>query len=415
MPASTRPVHPRHASRAIHRRVLGSLAAATAALVGFAAVGGATYVQLAENAFDRQDIGSLVAPTDDSGEPVEPAEPTDFAAGEPINILMIGSDERNGENGVIGGRVAEGMRGDTTMVVHISGDRSRIEVMSVPRDLRVQISDCQMFDGSIVKGWTGKFNIAFANGGAHGNRAEAAACAMRTVMDLTGIDFNGHYVVADFTGFIDMINALDGVPMCIPRDMSSKDAKLDLEAGPQVLDGETALAFARARKGAGLGDGTDLMRIDRQHELLNNTIRKALGMNLLTDIPELTQFVRAGTESLTLDEQLGSISNLAGLAYHLRNFDTTNLTFVTVPWSYAADNSGDVLMNEWEAQEMFSAIANDTPLPADESLEPDPTVSPIPGVTTSPGPGSAEPTPSPTSTGPLRETQEDILAGCEFE
>ena len=427
--ASRHHVHARHASRPVRHRALTALGSAVAAVMGFVMVAGTSYALLAQGAFDRQDIGMLTAPTDDAGEPVEEPEPTDFAAGEPINILMIGSDERNGENGEIGGFVADGMRGDTTMVMHISGDRQRIDVMSIPRDLRVRVSDCQLFDGSVVPGWTGKFNIAFANGGVNGNRAEAAACAMRTVTDLTGIDFNGHYVVVDFAGFIDMIDALDGIPMCIPQAMSSGKADLELDAGPQVLDGTTALAYARARTGIGLGDGTDLMRIDRQHELLTNTVRKALGMNLLTDVPELTQFVRAGAESLTLDEQLGSITNIAGLAYHLRGFETENLTFTTVPWAYAGDGSGDVVMRELEAQVMFDQLNSDLPLTDPDEPEapdapstPSPTPDASPGTSQSPA-ASGDPTPpveptttptaSPAPTEPLRETQEEILASCE--
>ncbi|GIG55382.1 LCP family glycopolymer transferase [Demequina activiva] len=417
--ASRRRALARHASHAPRHRALTVMGTAVAAILGFTVVAGASYALLAQGALDRQDIGALTAPTNAEGEPQEAAEPTDFAAGEPINILLIGSDERNGQNGNIGGFVTDGMRGDTTMVMHISGDRTRIDVMSIPRDLRVRISDCQLFDGSVVPGWTGKFNIAFANGGVNGDRAEAAACAMRTVTDFTGIEFNNHYVVIDFAGFIGMIDALDGVPMCIPQDMSSSKANLELEAGPQVLDGTTALAFARARTGVGLGDGTDLMRIDRQHELLTNTARKALGMNLLTDVPELTQFMRAGAESLTLDPQLGSITNLAGLAYHLRGFDTSNLTFTTVPWSYAGDGSGDVVMNEYEAQQMFQSIVDDVPLPGEEpEAEPsqtpsaDPSGEPSAAPTISATPSST-PVPSPTATEPLRETQAEILASCE--
>lgn len=411
----------RHASRAPRHRVLTALGSAVAAVSGFVLVIGTSYALLTRSAADVQDIGMLIGPTSDAHEVGEEPEPTDFAAGEPLNILLMGSDERNGVNGEIGGEVTDGMRSDTTMIMHISGDRQRIDVVSIPRDLRVRISDCPMFDGSVERGWTAKFNTAFSNGGVNGNRAEAAACTMRTVTDLTGIDFDGHYVVVDFSGFIDMIDAIDGVPMCIPTDMYSRKAHLDLEAGPQVLDGETALAFARARTGEGLGDGTDLMRIDRQHELLTNTIRKALGMNLLTDIPELTQFLRAGAESLTLDPDLASIPQAIGLAYHLRSFDTSNLTFTTVPWQYAGDGSGDVVMVNWEAQEMFDRIIADEPLVDEEpepsaspSATPDPTGSATPSTTTTPS-ISATPsaTPSPTATEPTRETQADILASCQ--
>ncbi|MFV0633486.1 LCP family protein [Demequina sp.] len=412
--ASRRPrAHARHATHAPNRHVLSAVGSAAAAVLGFSAVFGTAYLGLAQSSINREDISSLIGATDSEGKVVETTEPTDFAAGEDLNILLIGSDERNDENATIGGDVADGMRSDTTMIMHISADRSRIDVISIPRDMRVDVADCQMFDGTTKTGWTAKFNTAFSLGGSNGNRAEAAACTMRTVTDETGIEFNGHYVVVDFTGFIDMVDALGGVPMCITHDMYSKKAKLDLEAGPQVLDGETALAFARARTGTGLGDGTDLMRIERQQELLTNTARKALGLNLLTDIGELTQFIKAGAESITMDSQLGSITNLAGLAYSLRNFDTDNLTFTTVPWEYSSDDTGDVLAIEDEAQALFQAIIDDEPMPGEDE---ETTTSPTPDASASATPSTSEtPTtdPSISATTPERETEADILAQCE--
>lgn len=414
MAASIRVVRPRHASRPLSRRIVGIVAATFAAILGFSAVSGAAYLQLTMGSVETHDVDALLGP--DPNSTVEPKEevPTDFAANRPINIAIIGSDERNGINAEIGG--AEGhtsMLSDVTMVMHISADRSRVDVVSIPRDSRVRISDCKMYDGSVVKGWTGKFNNALANGGKNGNRGEAAACVMRTITDLTGVDFNGHFMMVDFNGFQNMVDALDGIPMCIPHDMRSANANLDLKAGAQVLDGKNALAFARARTGKGLGDGTDLMRIDRQQELLTNTARKALGMNLMTDVPKLTQFVRAGAESLTMDDDLASVTNIVGLAYSLRNFDADNLTFATVPWEYAGDGSGSVLWKEQEAAAMWQSIVDDVPLvlPKDPNAasddEPEST-----DPATSPAPAAAAVT-SPTVTPePVRESQEDILAGC---
>jgi len=417
MAARTR-ARARHAERAPRHRVLVAIASAVTAITGFVLVGGTSYALLAQGAVERTDIAALTAPTTETtAEPEEEPEPTDFAAGEPINILLVGSDERNGENGAIGGRVAEGMRSDTTMIMHISGDRSRIDVVSIPRDLRVRISDCQMFDGTTVRGWTAKFNTAFSLGGSNGDRAEAAACTMRTVTDFSGVEFNNHYVVIDFYGFEQMIDSLGGVPMCITQDIISPKANLELEAGAQVLDGQTALGFARARTGTGLGDGTDLMRIDRQHELLTNTARKALGLNLLTDIQRLTDFVRSGAESLTMDPQLGSITNLGGLAWHLRSFDTANLNFSTIPWAYAGDASGDVVMVEAEAQEMFARLVADEPL-VDPEPETGASASPSPSPSASTSAehdADATPTPSATATEPVRETEDDILASCSID
>ncbi|WP_430868523.1 LCP family protein [Demequina aurantiaca] len=408
----------RHGTTAPRHRVLTGLAWATAAIGGFAVAYAGTNLYLLQNSVNTRDVATLYQPAPAVTTDVD-AAPLDGSAGEDINILLMGSDVRDGENGEIGG-VVEGMRSDTVIVMHISADRERIEFMSIPRDSRVQISDCTMFDGSTVRGWTGKFNIAFANGGQNGDAAEAAACTMQTVTDLTGIQLD-HYAVVDFTGFEDMIDAIDGVPMCIPNDISSPKANLYLDAGPQVLDGTTALAYARARTGEGLPGGTDLNRIDNQQELLMNVLRKALGMNLLTDVGGMTKFVKAGAEALTTDPDLGNITYLLGVAYSLRGLDTANITFATVPWAYAADNNGDVVWTP-EADIMFASIVADEPL-VDPAAEPSATPSPSPSATTGDGAvpssepdvlagtesGAPEPSVTPS---PVRETEADILASC---
>ncbi|WP_062071633.1 LCP family protein [Demequina sediminicola] len=424
----------RHSARLPRRSVFAFLVSSVAAVAGFGIVLGSAYITNAQGAIERHDVRNIASATD--GEAEAEYIPTDFAGGEDINIVLIGTDERNGENADIGGDVAEGMRGDTTMVVHISADRSRIDVVSIPRDSRVAISDCQLYDGTVVKGWTGKFNIALANGGINGDRGEGAACVMRTITDLTGVDFNGHFGMIDFSGFENMVDAMGGVPMCIDQDMYSSKAKLELEAGPQVLDGETALAFARARTGTGLGgDGTDLSRIDRQQELLTNLARVTLGSNVLTDLPALTQLLRAGAESVSMDSELGSLDNLVGLLYSLRHFETSELNFYTVPWKYAGDGSGDVLWDEPAASEMWRSLINDEPVVTAEehaatdadtessdsstdtttATESESTESTSTGgsTTTTDSTTTTASTPEPTvSPTPLRETEDDILAGC---
>ncbi|WP_061961701.1 LCP family protein [Demequina flava] len=369
----------RHGARKPSRGFLVGFLSTVTAVAGFGLVFGSAYWANTQNAIDRYDVAELASGTEGTVE--EAYVPTDFAADQAVNIVLIGTDERNDENADIGGDVADGMRGDTTMVLHVSADRERIDVVSIPRDSRVQISDCQLYDGSTVKGWTAKFNVALANGGINGDRGEAAACVMRTINDLTGVDTNGHFVMVDFAGFEDMVDAMDGVPMCIEQDMSSPKANLELAAGPQVLDGETALAFARARTGTGLGgDGSDLSRIDRQQELLTNLATKTLNSNVLTDLPKLTQLLKAGAESVSMDAQLGKIDNLVGFANSLRSFDAANLNFVTVPWRYAGDGSGDVLWDEPAATEMWEQLANDEPLTVVTGVEPSASPSPSTGT-----------------------------------
>ena len=301
------------------------------------------------------------------------ASPGDTESGNDINILLVGSDSRDGENGKIGGRVASGMRSDTTMIMHVSADRTRIDFLSIPRDMRVRVADCKLLDGTPVRGWTGKFNIAFANGGQHGNEAEAAACTMKTLQNLTGIKFD-HYAVVDFAGFEKMINAVHGVPMCVPYAINDSHSRLHIKAGAQVLSGKTALGFARVRH---IGDGTDLQRIQRQQELVDNLAKKVLGMNVLTSVPQLTLLLKSAGQSMTMDPQLGSFTYLAGLAYSLRNIDQDNINFMTVPWKYAGDKSGDVLAT-YDAKAVYKRLKKDIPMDGGKTetstLSPDATV-----------------------------------------
>lgn len=326
---------------------------ALAAVLGFVLVYAQTLSHQIDGAFDARSVDDLVTN--------RPIKPTDDDTRDALNILLMGSDRRDGDNADIGGYFA-GMRNDTTIIMHISADRSRVELVSIPRDTQVVISDCTLFDGTVVKGWKGDFNIAFANGGSHGNAAAAAACVINTVEDLTGI-YIDHYAVIDFSGFVTMVDALGGVPMCIPQAITSTTAKLHLEAGPQILDGETALAYARLRTAQTGGvSGSDLQRISRQQLLLSQMAQTALSKNLLTDVGDLTRFIRAGAESMTMDPTLASASYLVGLAYSLRGIERDQIVFATVPWAYTDDRNNVVLLPK--AEQTWEQLRTDTALTA---------------------------------------------------
>jgi len=160
-----------------------------------------------------------------------------------------------------------------------------------------------------------------------------------------------------------MIDALGGVPMCIPTAISSTKAKLEIEAGPQVMDGETALAFARLRTAETGGiSGSDLQRITRQQELLSQTAHTALSKNLLTEVGELTQFIRAAAQAMTMDPPLADTKYLVALAYSLKDFDKDSLVFATVPWEYTENRVNVTLLPE--AELTWEQLRTDTPLTA---------------------------------------------------
>ena len=367
----------RHARRLHRHPLLRGTSLVALAAVTFAATGAATaYVRLGNN-IETHDISSLVRDIP-VPEVTETPDPTDPNAGRALNYLVMGSDSREGEDVVAADQVA-GMRSDTTIVLHISADRNRMDLVSIPRDSRVQIPSCNYFDGTSSRSQSGRFNAAFSIGAAHDDVAEAAACTVNTVQSLTGIPLDG-WVVADFAGFRDMVDALGGVEMCIPTEIYSEKASLHLQPGVQRLDGTTALSFARARTGTGLGNGSDIGRLGRQQQLLGSIAREVIAKNLLTNTAALYRFLTAATQSLKADPDTGNIGNLAGLAWSLRNIPPANITFMTIPIAANPDDPNEVVWTS-DAAQIWANLATDVPMvPAAPTAPTTPTDTPTDGT-----------------------------------
>jgi LCP family protein required for cell wall assembly len=350
------------------------MAVAVVGLAAFVLTGSAVAYSALQGNITTRDVSGLLGANRPVGSGEESAGPVDPSAGQPLNVLVMGSDVRTGENAVLGGSPeVEGMRSDTTLLVHISADRTRAEIASIPRDLLVDVPACALPDGGESRPQPDvMFNSAFATGGGGGKTEYAAACTIKTVEDLTGV-FIDDYVVIDFAGFTRMVDALGGIPMCIPEPVSDRYAGLHLEAGEQVLGGQQALAYARARKN--VGDGSDISRIGRQQLLLGAMVRQVLAKNLLTDLPSLYRFLDAATESVTAGPTLGQIPNLVGLANSLRSVPAGGVAFVTVPFDWA----GDRVRPNSASAELWAAIAADTPIAP--AAEPAPATPATPGTT----------------------------------
>ncbi|WP_291377584.1 LCP family protein [Demequina sp.] len=397
--SSTEYVRVRHATTVRRHRVLQGVAWILAATAGFGLVFTMTFKTKLEAELVTANVEPLLGPD----RPAAPEPPVDGSSGAAVNILLMGSDDRSGDNAKIGGQEA-GKRNDTTLIMHISGDRSRVEVVSIPRDTTVRIADCERSDGTSQRGWTGLFNIAFANGAANGSNSDGAACTIKTVESLTNIHID-HFVVVDFVGFQDMVTAIGGVPMCIPHAVKDAYSGTNLAAGPQVLNGREALAYARMRHGTGLS-GSDLDRIDRQQQLLKNLASKILSAEMLYKPQDLTNFIREVAGSLTMDDGFGDLDTLIGLAFSMRSINpSSDVTFATAPVVGDPNNRNHVIFSS-KADAVWQAIIDDQPIaplldaqsasPANES-----------NVVTAPSPGTPE-----TSGGSDAPSQDDILDAC---
>ncbi|GAA2455524.1 LCP family protein [Streptomyces macrosporus] len=293
------------------------------------------------------------------------------------NILLIGSDDRGGDNGKYG-RDSGTQRSDTTILLHLSADRSSATGVSIPRDLMVEIPACERPDGTTVEPRFAQFNWAFQLGG--------AGCTIRTVEKLTGIRVD-HHVVVDFTGFTKLVDAVGGVEVCLAEPVDDPDAQLTLDAGPQTLDGEQALGYVRTRKG--IGDGSDTQRMARQQEFLSLLVRKVHDEGILTDPSKLYSVLDAVTSSLTADPGLDSLSELYDLVDSVRDVPADRVRFMTAPRQpYTYNPNRDELVQP-DADRLFTALRNDEPVPEPEPSDAE-SGSP---ETTAPG------TPSPSATG----------------
>src|SRR5665647_1911019 len=324
-------VRPRHANArrgrtTVPRRV-------TLVVVALLAFGGsATAVAVSRLRGNVATVGSLdgliAAPTDS---PTEQAA-ADRSAGRAVTFVMLGSDTRAGENAAIGG-ADDGMRADTTIVVHVSADRRRVDAVSIPRDSEARIPACHLDReqaGRMSRPRTDKFNAAFAIGGSTGDLGLAAACTLSTIAANTGLAVTD-FAQVDFAGFQGMVDAIGGIRVCVPtaiKDYKGNTA-LDLAAGWHDLDGPQALDYVRARYITG-SDGSDVQRITRQQKFIAAVLRKALSADVLTSPVSLARFLDAGTRSLTMSD--GLKAELPGLAWRLRDVEPSAVTFVTVPW-----------------------------------------------------------------------------------
>ncbi|MEW2571227.1 LCP family protein [Streptomyces sp. NPDC047070] len=273
------------------------------------------------------------------------------------NILVVGSDSRDGDNGKYGKGLST-MQSDTLMVMHVPANRKWATVVSFPRDSWVQISACEKGDDTTSAPHHAKINEAFAIGGLGGEVAGAAACTIKTVEANTGLRID-HFMSVDFQGFKGMVNALDGIEVCPEEAIHDEKAHLDLEAGCQTVKDEEALGYVRARYS--VGDGSDLGRIGRQQEFMEALAEKA--QSKLTSPTSLYDFLQSATKSLTTDEDLAGIKPLYALASEVKGIPSKRLTFLTVPnYPREADVAADKANVVWQypqADDLFTSLAKD--------------------------------------------------------
>ena len=295
-----------------------------------------------------------------------------------MQILILGSDTRDGENAEYGS--ADDSKGygksDVMMMMDISEDNKRVSVISFPRDLLVDIPQCKDEETN---------QVYPARSGVMINEAMAEAgigCAVDTVNKLTGLEVD-HFMMADFTAVKELSNAVGGVEVCISDAVYDPDSRLRLPAGTSAVQGEMALAFLRTRHA--FADGGDLGRIKAQQGFLSSLTRKIKDDGTLSDPGKMLKIADVVTQNLTVDEGLASVPSLLTIGNRLKDIDISKVAFVAVPTTPAVQDENRLQIAEPAGSQLFAALRQDVDLT-------DPTAPATPSPTETSGP------PAPAST-----------------
>src|SRR5215207_5811747 len=312
------PVRPKVSARVYRRRRIAAALAALLVLGLVLAAGGWGYT-----AFRFGQISSVHVP----GLGKAPADGS-------VNLLVVGSDSRQGlRDGGFGD--AGGQRSDVIILVHLVPAARHATLLSIPRDLYVPVAGA---------GGSAKINSAFNHGPGQ---------LVQTIQHSLGVPVH-HYLLVNFDGFREVVDALGGVSLSFPRPVRDdnnghNESGLNIpRTGCQRLRGNQALALARSRyfqyqdnAGRWHGDpGTDLGRIRRQQTMLRALAAKALGRNLANPL-RANALVGSVAHSLTKDDAL-TIRRAVALARQFRSFDPARLTTLTLPVDRAVQRNGVV-------------------------------------------------------------------------
>ncbi|MGA8847370.1 MAG: LCP family protein [Nocardioides sp.] len=308
---------------------------------------------------------------------------------EPLNILVLGSDTRAGEGNDIDGLGEIGERADTTILLHVSADRDSAYGVSLPRDAIIDRPDCTDVDGDMVAGESQvMFNTAFAVGGAQ--------CAVQTVEALTDI-YLDHFLVVDFNGFKDMVEAINGVEVCLPKEVDDPEHDIYLPAGVQTLTGQDALNYVRERYV--LSATGDIGRMKRQQAFIASMTNKVMSAGILSQPLSIFSFLDAATSSIEVDANLDSVGKLADLATQFRNTGLADIKFITVPIAEYPLDPNRLIWTE-DAEMLWDRISADQQLGkefSEDSIGADDPVGTVDGPPDEPTDGpTGEPTDEPT-------------------
>jgi LCP family protein required for cell wall assembly len=261
--------------------------------------------------------------------------------------LLVGSDSRDSLTEEQKAQLSTGdvdSRLTDTIMMLTTSPGGVPTLVSIPRDSLVTIPGYGQ----------NKINAAYAIGG--------PPLLVQTVEQATGVRVDG-YVEVGFDGFFEVVEAVDGVEVCLETAIADERAGIDLAAGCQVLGGADALGYVRSRYTDPDGD---LGRVERQRQVIAALADRATSPAVLLNPLRAVPLSSAVGDALTVDEQAGPV-DLARFGLALLRATGDGGAMLTVPFGgYATTDAGSVVLwDEAGAEALFAAIRTGTAVPAE--------------------------------------------------
>ncbi|MDO4241172.1 MAG: LCP family protein [Microbacteriaceae bacterium] len=350
----------------------------------------ATFSVIAVTTWAVLDLGGRVKTIDLTPDEDRQKPEKQFASVGDLNILLVGSDTRQGQSYDDG---IESELNDVTMLARISADKKRLTVISFSRDMLVPFYGCKdtTTGEKISSSVPQQLNETLHYG---------MRCVVGTLENLTGATIP-YAAMITFDGVVNMSNAVGGVEVCLNKPIEDPNTDLSLPAGKVTLQGNNALQFLRTRYG--VGDGGDVSRISNQQVFMSALMRSIQSRGTLGNPQKVYQLAKTSLDNMKMSSNMAKIDFMQNLANTVRNIKTEDINFVQYPAFTHPQNhnrlapderAGDLLMKKVLADEPIEvASAGAAAASARESAE---------SSTTTPEPPTTEPNASSNITGILQ-------------
>ncbi|MFP3881998.1 MAG: LCP family protein [Actinomycetota bacterium] len=271
----------------------------------------------------------------------EVVDALDPGSGEVRTFLVVGSDSREGLDDLTNFGRAGGERSDVVMLVRVDPDTGSARMLSIPRDLRVEIPGHG----------TNKINAAYAFGG--------PSLLVETLKRNLDVEVN-HYVQIDFVGFQALIDEVGGIEMSFPYPARDAKSGLNVDAGAQTLDGAEALAYARSRSYQELRNGSwvsveanDIGRTKRQQEVIRAMVSS---LKRPGSIAEAGSIASSMSRHMTIDGALAGES-VASMVWNFKGILAGSIEGMTLPtYTENIDGASYQIAQQPDADEMLAGF-----------------------------------------------------------